>query len=166
MPSNTNTRNANISAIDFSAGRGSTGVDLRWYPHKEFGKLPDHKKELREWMGSQEGKKAMRKSRANANKTKRSNDANGDKSQGGNWKKKMKKALKTPHGLKSVMSVLAEEEKTNQGLIAALQSSATLPPPPVPIAPTPPPQPAQASALQAAFPSTSVKLQSILKNPK
>ena len=161
-------RTANISAIDFSAGRGSSGVDLRWYPHKEFNKLPDeHKKELRDWMGSQEGKKAMRKSRANANK-KRSQE-NGDKSTGGNWKKKMKKAMKTPHGLKSVMSVLAEEEKTNQGLIAALTSSVILPPPPVPPTPVPPSAPpivAQASALQVAFPSTSVKLQSILKNSR
>jgi hypothetical protein len=161
--SGTTPRNANISAIDFSAGRGSSGVDLRWYPHKEFNKLPDdQKKELREWMGSQEGKKAMRKSRANANKIRKAQENNTDKSQSGNWKKKMKKALKTPHGLKSVMSVLAEEEKSNQGLVAALKT-ANLPPPPAPVAPTPP-QTAQASSLQVAFPSTSVKLQSILKN--
>ena len=37
-------RTANISAIDFSAGRGSTGVDLRWYPNKEFKKLPEEQK--------------------------------------------------------------------------------------------------------------------------
>ena len=78
-------------------------------------------------MKSQAGKKAMRKSRAESIKGKRNFDT--DKSSGGNWKKKMKKALKTPHGLKSVMSVLAEEEKTNQGLISALNTSATTLPP-------------------------------------
>jgi hypothetical protein len=159
-------RDANVSAIDFGAGRGNTGVDLRWYPHKEFKKLPeDHQKELRDWMKSQAGKKAMRKSRAEAMK-KRNHD--NDKTNGGNWKKKMKKALKTPHGLKSVMSVLAEEEKSNQGLVSALNSTSanTLPPVPPTIAPPVPPTPptqAQASALQAAFPGTSVKLQNILK---
>jgi hypothetical protein len=123
-------------------------------------------------MSSQAGKKAMRKSRATALKnSKRNNDEQGgDKNQGNNWKKKMKKALKTPHGLKTVMSVLAEEEKTNQGFASALNNSSasTLPPAPLstpPVPPTPPPQ-AQASALQAAFPSTSVKLQSILRNNK
>ena len=30
------TRNANVSAIDFSAGRGSTGVDLRFHPKISF----------------------------------------------------------------------------------------------------------------------------------
>ena len=34
----TNTRDANVSAIDFSAGREDTGVDLRFHPkHKFFG---------------------------------------------------------------------------------------------------------------------------------
>ena len=79
----------------------------------------------------------------------------------------MKKALKTPHGLKSVMSVLAEEEKSNKGLVAALNANTNLHPPPAPVPPPPPTTPlatGQASSLQAAFPGTSVKLQSILKN--
>ena len=43
-------RQANVSTIDFSAGRGTTGVDLRWYPRKEFHKLPkEQKEELIEW---------------------------------------------------------------------------------------------------------------------
>ena len=32
----TNTRDANVSAIDFSAGRGNTGVDLRFHPKHKF----------------------------------------------------------------------------------------------------------------------------------
>ena len=39
QPSN---RTATISAVDFRAGRGLIGVDLRWYPHKEFMRLPQH----------------------------------------------------------------------------------------------------------------------------
>ena len=32
----TNTCNANVYAIDFSAGRGNTGVDLRFHPNHKF----------------------------------------------------------------------------------------------------------------------------------
>ena len=35
-PTRTNTRDANVSAIDFSAGRGNTGVDLRFHPKHKF----------------------------------------------------------------------------------------------------------------------------------
>jgi hypothetical protein len=171
-----NPRNANVSAIDFGAGRGTTGVDLRWHSNKDFKKLSEEQKtELRSFMRSQEGKKLMRKSRAEKRKAEEANEKgeNKDKSPAGNWKKKMKKALKTPQGLKSVMSVLAAEEKTNQGLIAALNGNnpPALPPPAAPTvrfaqpaSTTPPPANAQASSLQAAFPVTSVKLQHILKN--
>ena len=42
-----NDRDANISAIDFGAGRGSTGVDLRFHPKDKFVALPqDQKDEL------------------------------------------------------------------------------------------------------------------------
>lgn len=168
---------ANVGSIDFSAGRGTTGVDLRWHSSNDFKKLnDDQKNELRNFMKSQEGKKIMRKSRAAAGNggTKRKSDDRGDKEgnlkRGDSWKKKMKKAIKTPQGLHSVMSMLAIEEKTNQGFIAALNSNTTpqqtssLPPHQAPSpAPTPAP-PAQASALQASFPTTTLKLQSILRN--
>ena len=46
-------RGANVSTvegIDFKAGRGSTGVDLRWHPKNDFRKLPDDQKdELMIW---------------------------------------------------------------------------------------------------------------------
>ena len=176
--SGTAPRTANVSAIDFSAGRGSSGVDLRWHPHKEFKKLPeDQKNELREWMQTQEGKKVMkqgRKAASSKRKADKDNKSDGDKSNG-SWKKKMKRAMKTPQGLKSIMSVLAEEEQNNQGFVASLAAlnntsapppapAITLPPAPAPthIAPTPP----QVSALSSLLPATSVKLHSILKNKK
>ena len=116
-------------------------------------------------MKSQDGKKAMKKSRLAAAAKRQRGDNN--TAGGNNWKKKMKKALKTPSGLKSIMSVLAAEEQTNSGLVSALQTQVTLPPAP-PLAqvipPTPIPVAAQASSLiGTAFPGTSVKLQSILK---
>ena len=33
-------RIANVSSLNFSAGRATTGVDLRWHPRKDFVKLP------------------------------------------------------------------------------------------------------------------------------
>ena len=40
----TNTRDANVSAIDFSYGRGNTGVDLRFHPKHNFLELPQDQK--------------------------------------------------------------------------------------------------------------------------
>ena len=171
-------RTANISAIDFSAGRGSTGVDLRWHPNKEFKKLPEEQKnELREWMQTQEGKKLMKQSRkAAAAKRKASsdNDKNGEGSRGnggGNWKKKFKRAMQTPQGAKSVMSLLAEEEQKNQSFVAALSASSNasqnVPPQGQATNNTSTQQSgSNVSAVTAAFPATSVKLQNILKNGK
>ena len=73
----------------------------------------------------------------------------------------MKKAMKTPQGLKSVMSLLAEEEERNNGFVAALQSSS--PSPSSPATPSPSPH-AKTSSVEAHFPTTAVKLQAILKN--
>ena len=76
----------------------------------------------------------------------------------------MKKALKSPHGIKTIMAILGEEEKTNQGFISALNTPAALPLPPIQVPPVAqPPRSAQTSALAVRFPITSVKLQSILK---
>ena len=51
--------------------------------------------------------------------------------EGGNWKKKFKKALNTPKGLAHIMSVMAEQEKSNQAFVSALlsnQAPAAVPP--------------------------------------
>ena len=167
----TNTRNANISAIDFSAGRGTTGVDLRFYPHEKFKALPkDQQDKLKQWMYTKEGRKS--KQDFFKNKKSRDDDDKGNKKkrtadQKENWRSKFKKAMKTDKELKTVMSILAEEEKTNQALVAALQG-ATLPPEPTtanPIKPT-----FQntttgtiSSSLATKLPATSIRLQSILR---
>ena len=169
-------RNATVSAIDFAAGRGSTGVDLRWHPKKEFNDLSqDQKDELTAWQRSDEGRKVLKASRESALK-KRKTDTDSNKSTKGNgtWKKKFKKALKTPNGLKTVMSLLAEEEKSNAALVAALNTANNVnggvtPLPPAPQAhfyPPPSSDNANVSGVSFRFPATQLKLNSILKNKK
>lgn len=163
---------ANVSSIDFNAGRGDTGVDLRWHPKGEFMKLSqDQRDELSSWQKTDEGRKTITASRKAHNKKRNASSPSGPSKpnmNGKTWKSKFKKALKTDKGLKTIMSVLAEEEKTNTALVAALQ---TVPPPAVP-APLPPPPQAPtatasaATALALNFPATQVKLQSILKKSK
>ena len=84
----------------------------------------------------------------------------------GNWKKKLKSAIKTQNGFKTVMSVLAEEEAANVEWSRVLTSI---------VAPTPAPAPGvtpTAASVQAAstaasravsFPATTLKLSAILK---
>ena len=167
-------RNATIAAIDFGAGRGSTGVDLRWHPKPEFKKLSDEQRdELVKWMRTSEGKKVLQKSKGTKfdNKRKSGGGGNGDRTQksseGGNWKKKFKKALNTPKGLAHIMSVMADEEKNNQALVFAFQSTQTsLPPAPAPVQPAQPQiriAAANAGSIQSSMPATAMKLASILK---
>ena len=59
-----------VSAIDFSAGRGTTGVDLRWYPRRDFLKLPANQKtELMEWMRTDAGRELITKFKQERDKT-------------------------------------------------------------------------------------------------
>ena len=54
----TNTRDVNVSAIDFSAVRGNTVVDLCFHPKHKFLELPqDQKDELTNWLSTNDGKK-------------------------------------------------------------------------------------------------------------
>ena len=65
-------RTATVSAIDYSAGRGETGVDLRWHPKSEFNKLSqDQRDELVKWQRSDDGKKLLKASRRTAGEKKR-----------------------------------------------------------------------------------------------
>ena len=51
---------ANISVIDFSAGRGSSGVDLRWHHPKDFKALSnEHKDELCAWQKTANGENIL-----------------------------------------------------------------------------------------------------------
>ena len=171
---NRNGRNAQVSDTRFTAGRGETGVDLRWHPKKEFLALPDDQKdELTNWQATSEGKKAMR---ADKKRRAASGDNDNDKSKkeksknGQSWKKKLKKALKTPEGLAHVMSVMAEEETSNAAVVASLASTNQPPLPPAPATNPPPPPPATSDgnvgSVSTSFPNlaTKVKLTSILKN--
>lgn len=164
-------RTANVSSIDFGAGRGSTGVDLRWHSREAFIKLPkEHKDELSEWLRTDEGKKVKKEALSNkSNRDRKGNKRTGDDNSGGNWKKKFKKALKNDKGLKSIMSMMATEETNNQAFISALAAS-QLPPAPAAAAPPAPPAVAQdgavISSVTNAFPATNLKLQSILKKKK
>ena len=131
------TKPASVSAIDFSAGRGSTGVDLRWYPRKEFLKLPSNQKsELMEWMKTDTGRETIQKfrqerDRASSNNSgtnnsnKRRAESSNNNSNNGNWKKKLKRAVKTENGLKTILSILAQEQANNAPLISALKSRLT-----------------------------------------
>ena len=57
----TNNRDANVSAIDFSAGRGNTGVDLCFHTKHNFLELPqDQKYELTNCLSTNDGKKAKK----------------------------------------------------------------------------------------------------------
>ena len=129
---------ATVSAIDFNAGRGGTGVDLRWHHPKEFKALPeDQKDELVKWQKTQEGKQILGRSREAAEKRaattkKRKADGNskgGSKSNstGEDWKKKLKRAVKTQNGLKTIMSVLGAENTRNQETLRTLASATTVP---------------------------------------
>ena len=50
--------NANVSSIDFKAGRISSGIDLRMYPKEDFIKLSQEQRdELMSWLRTDEGVK-------------------------------------------------------------------------------------------------------------
>jgi len=99
---------AQVSAVTF-AGRGKSGVDLRWHTRKEFGALTsDQRDELTAWQNTKEGKKVLKEQRA-TNGGKRASPESG-KSDNKSWKKKFRKAIKTQKGLSHVMTLLAEEE--------------------------------------------------------
>ena len=159
--------NATISGIDFHAGRGSSGVDLRWHHPKEFRALPsDQKDELVAWQKTQEGKKVLNKSKEAASlkrkleetKDESKKKAPRDHSSHSAWKKKLKKAVKTQNGLAHIMSVLAAEDKRNKSILSTLSSTTA----------SPGPTTATIQATKATFsepvssPATTVKLSSIL----
>ena len=137
--------------------------------------MPDQKDELIQCQQTPEGKTLLKKQRNPIIPKKRKGDnKEGDKDtdSGGNWKRKFKKAMKTPNGLSHIMSVLMSEEQNNATIASVFQpqqqpQQPILPPssqlkPVVP--PGQSPQQAKISQLAAAFPdlATRVQLQSIL----
>lgn len=166
-------RNPKVSGTSLG-GRGNSGVDLRWHTRQEFRDLSsDQKDELTEWQSSNAGRTAIKKQRVDDNKKRKGKGDHNDRD-GGNWKKKFKKAIKTKSGLAHVMATMVQEENEHASIVAAIQPA--LPPPPATIPPRAPPTIAAAtqqsaaavatiSHLAAAFPalSTKIKLNSILK---
>ena len=65
------------------------------------------------WFTTDEGKRARKNpdNKRNRNGYNRNTNKKYGSGGDGNWKKKFQKAIKSLQGLKSVMSVLAEEEK-------------------------------------------------------
>ena len=128
IPSGTGSQ-YNISGVEFSGVRVSYEVYLCCHHPKEFKKLSKHQKnELVYWMHSNHGKKLLkdyRKATQTKNRKVSSSGKEGDKKPegGGNWKKKLKQTMNKPNGLKPVIPVLAEEQKTNKALISDFQSS-------------------------------------------
>lgn len=59
-----NQRTAQNSALDYKAGRGNTGVDLRWHTPSEYSQLTkDQMNELRVWQQTPVGKDVLSKPR-------------------------------------------------------------------------------------------------------
>ena len=163
---------AQVSGIDFSSGRGDSGVDLRWHTPIEFKALnQEQKDELVSWQKTPDGKQTLNKSKEELkNKRKHSDKGKNRESAQLNKKRKqwIKKYVKKPAGLKHVMSVLAKEETTNAAFVSTLNAMKsppiTFPPAPAPT-PVAPPAPSVGS-LNATFPgsATRVRLNSILKH--
>ena len=155
----TNTRDANVYAIDFISGRGNTGVDLRFHPKHKLLELPQEQKdELTNWLSTNDGKKAKKAFFSSKKKTNSGTAGDGkskrklDGNAGSDWKKKMKNALKSDKVLKPVMEILAETETFNQSFASAL-STVSLPPIHVTL---PIPPPGQVASVQQQLPSTCI----------
>ena len=93
---------ANISDVDFSGGRVSSGVDICCHHTKYFKKLYKYQKdELADWMHSIDINKLIKASRKAARTDKRKGSGSGKEGDkkpevGGNWKNKSKQVMKTP----------------------------------------------------------------------
>ena len=94
----------------------------------------------------------------------------------GNWKTKLREAIKIDNGLKSIVSIVDAEEKTNQALISTLPASKSEhTTPSLIVTPTTHSSTDAASSadfnqsttiiatLAQSYPATSVKLNSILR---
>ena len=110
------------------------------------------------WFKTDEGKRARKNSDKKMNSNGYDHNTNNKHGGGGysNWKKKFKKAMKYPQGLKSVMYVLAEEEKINNSLVAAIKASAALT--------SNDSAAATVGSVATSIPATDLKLQIIIKD--
>ena len=102
-------RTATVSSVDYSAGRGGTGVDLRWHTPQEYRALSkEEKDELHQWQQSAAGKEVINKSREVYLSGKKKGKGKDTKE---TPKKRMKwlgKFAKKPKGRAHIMSLVAK----------------------------------------------------------
>ena len=90
------------SMISYGAGRGQSGVDLRWHSKKEFSSLsPDQKDELTKWMKTKEGKQVRAAAKA---KNKEAHNKRAKNSKRAKYQKQVES------NLRDVFSVLLAEK--------------------------------------------------------
>jgi hypothetical protein len=106
-------RTATISSVDYSAGRGGTGVDLRWHTPQEYRALSKEKKdELYQWTQSDVGKEALNKSReVYLSGKKKKGKGKDDKETPKKRKKWLANYAKKPKGRAHIMSLVAKINK-------------------------------------------------------
>ena len=134
---------AHISSIDFNAGRGNSGVDLRWHTRKEFNSLTAAQKdELSDWLRTTaEGKKCKQKA-VHAIKQRQK-----DKGSHNNTSKKQVKNIEK--NLREVFSVLLSQKDADGDVEMDDDSKSKV---------------SDASAKIASAVATGTNLQGILKN--
>ena len=122
---------------------------------------------MTQWQSSSEGKKILDKSKKEAAEKRRKRDEGkkrgAEKGKEEGWEKKIKSAMKTTQGLKTVMALIGAEETSNKALQAELTANT---------ATTTTAQAGSAkgqkptASVASAFLATSMKLNSILKSAK
>ena len=106
-------RTATISSVDYSGGRGGTGVDLRWHTPQEYRALSkDEKDELHQWQHSAAGKEVISKSRE-VYLSKKKGKGKGDKETPKKRKKWLNNYAKKPKGQAHIMSLVAKINKND-----------------------------------------------------
>jgi len=106
-------RTATISSVDYSGGRGGTGVDLRWHTPQEYRALSkDEKDELHQWQQSAAGKEVISKSRE-VYLSKKKGKGKGDKETPKKRKKWLNNYAKKPKGQAHIMSLVAKINKND-----------------------------------------------------
>ena len=118
-------KEATMSSVSF-VWWSNSGVNLRWHHPKDFKALSnDNKDELTAWQSSQEGRKILEKSKKVAAKKRRQDSSKKQTGDPYNYQggRNMKSAIKTPHGLKIVMALLASEENSSKAFQAELTAA-------------------------------------------
>ena len=115
--------NADVSSIYFKSGSKSPGVCLRWHPIEDLPKLSKEQiDDLSYCLRTDEDKKhkMLNFKLIKSNKGRNQKRKTHNKSGGRNCKSKSRKAIKIDKGLKSIMSMVDNEDQTNKALILVI----------------------------------------------